>query len=29
MYRYMDMDRVIEEALSLAETELVYCNENE
>ena len=29
MYRYMDMDRVIEEALNLAETELVYCNENE
>lgn len=29
MYRYMDMDKVIEEALSLAETELVYCSENE
>ena len=24
MYRYMDMDQVIEEALSLAETELTY-----
>ena len=24
MYRYMDMDKVIEEALNMAETELTY-----
>jgi len=24
MYRYMDMDQVIEEALAMAETELAY-----
>ena len=29
MYRYMDMDRVIEEALNLADNELSYYNEEQ